>query len=73
MKVGLALAGGMVGLVLSLSGYKAGEAVSSETMTAIMFLIAGIPAIFHVISLGLLMMFKLDDKVSAGQAEAVMK
>ncbi|NUH53335.1 MFS transporter [Citrobacter portucalensis] len=73
MKVGLALAGGMVGLVLSLSGYKAGEAVSSETMTAIMFLIAGIPAIFHAISLGLLMMFKLDDKVSAGQAEAVMK
>lgn len=73
MKVGLALAGGMFGLVLSLSGYKAGEAVSSETMTAIMFLIAGIPAIFHAISLGLLMMFKLDDKVSAGQAEAVMK
>lgn len=67
MKVGLALAGGLVGFVLAASGYKAGEAVSTESMSAIMFLIAGVPVIFHGISLVLLMMFKLTSE----QARAV--
>lgn len=73
MKVGLALAGGMVGLVLSSSGYKAGEPVSHETISAILFLIAGIPAIFHGLSLGLLMVFKLDDQSKAELAAAPQK
>ncbi|MFV0264125.1 MAG: glycoside-pentoside-hexuronide (GPH):cation symporter [Kluyvera sp.] len=67
MKVGLALAGGLVGFVLAASGYKAGEAVTPEAMRAIMLLIAGVPVLFHAISLGLLMMFKLK----SAQPEAV--
>ena len=73
MKVGLALAGGMVGFVLAASGYKAGQAVTPETMSAILFLIAGVPAIFHGISLGLLMMFKLDDQPDAKLVGSVVK
>ncbi len=73
MKVGLALAGGMVGFVLAASGYKAGQAITAETMSAILFLIAGVPAIFHGISLGLLMMFKLDDQPDANLACSVAK
>lgn len=73
MKVGLALAGGMVGFVLAASGYKAGQAVTPETMSAILFLIAGVPAIFHGISLGLLMMFKLDDQPDAKLVGSVAK
>ena len=53
--------------MLAASGYKAGEAVSAESMSAIMFLIAGVPVIFHGISLVLLMMFKLTSE----QARAV--
>lgn len=67
MKVGLALAGGLVGLVLSLSGYKAGAPISEETMSAIIFLIAGVPAIFHGIGVVLLMFFSLDDKKPSQQ------
>lgn len=73
MKVGLALAGGMVGFVLSASGYKAGEAVNPETMKAILFLIAGVPAIFHGISLVLLMMFKLESEPKTTLASTVAK
>lgn len=73
MKVGLALAGGMVGFVLSASGYKAGEAVNPETMKAILFLIAGVPAIFHGISLVLLMMFKLESEPKTTLASTVTK
>lgn len=73
MKVGLALAGGMVGFVLAASGYKAGQAVTEETMSAILFLIAGVPAIFHGMSLGLLMMFKLDDQPAANLTGSVAK
>lgn len=73
MKVGLALAGGMVGFVLAASGYKAGQVVTPETMSAILFLIAGVPAIFHGISLGLLMMFKLDDQPDAKLVGSVVK
>ncbi|RLM09138.1 hypothetical protein BIY27_16245 [Gibbsiella quercinecans] len=73
MKVGLALAGGMVGLVLSASGYQAGQAVSEDSMQAILWLIAGVPAIFHLITFGLLFMFKLDDKKPPVMAEAVAK
>lgn len=73
MKVGLALAGGMVGFVLSASGYKAGEAVSPETMKAILFLIAGVPAIFHGISLILLMMFKLESEPKTTLASTAAK
>lgn len=64
MKLGLAIAGGLVGLVLSLSGYHAGSAISGQTMSAIIFLIAGVPAIFHGISVLLLMFFSLEDKAS---------
>lgn len=73
MKVGLALAGGMVGLVLSASGYKAGEAVTPEAMKAILFLIAGVPAIFHAISLGLLMMFNLEREPKDELASSTVK
>lgn len=72
MKVGLALAGGMVGLVLSATGYQAGQAVSAESMKAILFLIAGVPAIFHAITYGLLLMFKLDD-TKVPMVEAAVK
>ncbi|QGY32648.1 glycoside-pentoside-hexuronide (GPH):cation symporter [Pantoea cypripedii] len=67
MKVGLALAGGLVGLVLSLSGYHAGAAVSPQTMSAIIFLIAGVPAIFHGISLLLIMFLSLEDNSAAAR------
>jgi GPH family glycoside/pentoside/hexuronide:cation symporter len=65
MKVGLAIAGGLVGFVLSLSGYHAGGTVSPQTLNAIIFLIAGVPAIFHGISFILLMYFNLNDKKTA--------
>lgn len=68
MKVGLALAGGLVGLVLSLSGYQAGQPVSEQTMSAIIFLIAGVPAIFHGIGVILLMFFSLEDKTPSRQS-----
>jgi len=62
MKVGLALAGGIVGLALAASGYHAGQAVSSNTTHMILFLIAGVPAIFHFITYGLLLFLKFDKK-----------
>lgn len=71
MKVGLALAGGMVGFVLAASGYQAGQEVSSDSLHAIIFLIAGVPAIFHALSYGLLLFFKLgENKRQMTEAEA---
>lgn len=69
MKIGLAIAGGLVGFVLSMSGYHAGAAITPEILKGIIFLIAGVPAIFHGISIVLLMFFNLDDS-QAAQAPA---
>lgn len=65
MKIGLAIAGGLVGFVLSMSGYHAGVAITPEILKGIIFLIADVPAIFHGISLVLIMFFNLDDSQSA--------
>lgn len=65
MKIGLAIAGGLVGFVLSMSGYHAGVAITPEILKGIIFLIAGVPAIFHGISLVLIMFFNLDDSQAA--------
>ncbi|MEJ4047216.1 MFS transporter [Erwinia sp. SLM-02] len=65
MKIGLAIAGGLVGLVLSMSGYHAGVAITPEILKGIIFLIAGVPALFHGISLVLIMFFNLDDRQAA--------
>ena len=62
MKVGWSLAAGLVGFALSYSGYKAGAPISHETMNAIIFLIAGVPAFFHIVSYGLLMIFNINDE-----------
>lgn len=63
-KVGLALAGGLVGFILSLSGYHGGTAVSAKTVEYILFLVAGVPFIFHLITIVLLYFFKLEDTSS---------
>ncbi|MBK0003753.1 MULTISPECIES: glycoside-pentoside-hexuronide (GPH):cation symporter [unclassified Erwinia] len=65
MKIGLAIAGGLVGFILSMSGYHAGVAITPEILKGIIFLIAGVPAIFHGISVVLLMFFNLDDSQAA--------
>ncbi|MBK0031326.1 MFS transporter [Erwinia sp. S43] len=65
MKIGLAIAGGLVGFILSMSGYHADVAITPEILKGIIFLIAGVPAIFHGISVVLLMFFNLDDSQAA--------
>ncbi len=64
MKVGLALAGGLVGAVLAANGYKAGTVMPAHTLSAILFLIAAVPAIFHGVSFFLLTLFSIDEKKS---------
>lgn len=61
LKLGMSLAGALVGWVLAACGYEAGVAPTSEMVWAILILISVFPAIFHFAGYGCLRLYKLND------------
>lgn len=63
LKLGMSLAGALVGWVLAYAGYEANSTVvSTETAFAILMLISILPAICHFIAYMFLRFYTLDDK-----------
>lgn len=61
LKLGMSLAGALVGWVLACSGYEANGAVEGNIIWAIILLISVLPAICHIVGAGFLWLYKLDD------------
>ena len=62
LKLGMSIAGALVGWVLAASGYQANAQPGGDMVWAILLLISVLPAVFHFLGYMFLRFYTLDDK-----------
>ena len=61
-KAGMGAAGFMVGILLTVFGYQAGEVQSDLALTGIALMLSVIPGVFHAIMGGLMFRYRITDR-----------